>query len=128
MGSVGGRTLSAGRFLNTFHTGEKSMQLSLDELRELSDGRRGKSHSFVLGKCYFIRTVTLYYIGKLDRVTDSDIVLLDASWIADCGRFAESLANGSLLEVEPYPNEAIVARDAIVDAAEWIHPLPRDTK
>jgi hypothetical protein len=35
---------------------------------------------------------------------------------------------GSLAEVEPYPDEVIVATAAIVDAARWDHPLPREPK
>ena len=84
------------------------------------------SHSFVVGKAYLIRTVTMHYTGRVVSVTDSDVVLEDAAWIADTGRFAECLATGSLNEVEPYTNCVAVSRGAVVDFTEWTHPLPKD--
>lgn len=87
-----------------------------------------KSHSFVVGKSYLIRTVTMHYTGRLIEITDSDIVLEQAAWIADTGRYTNSLKDGNLLEVEPYPDRVAVNRDVIVDFAEWKHKLPRDQK
>ncbi len=86
------------------------------------------AHSLKIGTCYLIRTVTMMYTGRLIAVTDSDLVLEDAAWIADSGRYADALEKGTLNEVEPYPNEVIVSRAAIVDAAEWTHDLPREQK
>jgi hypothetical protein len=91
-------------------------------------GQMPKSHSFVIGKKYLIRTVTFYTLGKLESVTDTDLMLSSASWAADTGLFSEALATGKLNEVEPYPNECIVSRGAIVDASEWMHDLPRQRK
>lgn len=102
------------------------MELSLSEILELLNG--GKSHSFEIGKCYLIRTVTMHYTGRLVSVTDSDIVLTDAAWIADTGRYSNSLHEGSLSEVEPYPGLVVVSRFAIVDFAVWNFPLPREQK
>ena len=86
------------------------------------------NHSFVLGQAYLIRTVTYFYTGRLVAVTDADLVLEDAAWIADTGRFATALQTGVLNEVEPYPSSVIVGRGAIVDVCEWLHALPRDQK
>jgi hypothetical protein len=83
---------------------------------------------FQVGKAYFIRTVTHYYTGKLRALTDSEIVLSDAAWIADTGRFSEALKTGKLSEVEPFPDEVVISRGAFVDACEWTHPLPREVK
>ena len=84
--------------------------------------------SLRIGKCYLIRTVTMMYTGRLTNITDTDLLLADAAWIADSGRYADALENGTLSEVEPYPNEVIVSRAAIVDAAVWTHELPREQK
>lgn len=75
-----------------------------------------------------IRTVTNYLLGKLEKVTKTDLLLSAASWVADTGRFHVALRDGVLNEVEPYPNEVIVSRGAIVDAAVWNHELPRVAK
>lgn len=90
--------------------------------------RMGASHSFEIGKAYLIRTVTMHYTGRVVVVTDSDVLLEEASWIADTGRFADSLATGSLGEVEPYPGKVAVCRGAMVDFCEWKHALPRSQK
>ena len=83
-----------------------------------------------VGENYFIRTVTYHFTGRLIRVTPSELVLVDAAWIADAGRFSECMAKGSVNEVEPFPDglEVIVGRGSLIDAARWTHPLPRDVK
>ena len=102
--------------------------LTLEDLKTLLSKDESKSHSFVVGKSYLVRTVTMHYTGKLVAVTDSDIVLYDAAWVADTGRYSEALAKGTLSEVEVYPNEVCVSRGCIVDFAEWNHHLPREAK
>ena len=84
------------------------------------------SHSFEIGMKYVIRTVTMIYTGRLLAMTDTDLLLDDAAWIADTGRWHEALTTGRFSEVEPYPSTVIVSRGAIVDATRWAHPLPRD--
>ena len=44
-----------------------------------------KSHSFTIGKKYLVRLVTFYVVGKLESVTDTDMVLSSAAWVADTG-------------------------------------------
>jgi len=81
-----------------------------------------------IGDDYLIRTVTMMYTGTVLIITDAEILLGRAAWIADSGRYADALAKGTLNEVEPYPNAVIISRAAIVDAAKWDHPLPREQK
>jgi hypothetical protein len=89
----------------------------------------GKSHSFEVGKAYLIRTVTLHYTGRVVAVTDFDVMLEDAAWVADTGRYHECLELGKFSEVEPYPDSTggrvCVCRGAMVDYAPWPHKLPR---
>lgn len=81
------------------------------------------------GKSFLIRTVTHYLTGRVVRVTKSWILLEDAAWIADTGRFADTLAKGTPSEVEPVPDGIIrVSRGAIVDIYPWNHALPREQK
>lgn len=84
--------------------------------------------SMKIGECYLIRTVTHYYTGRVKSMSPSDVVLEDAAWIPDTGRYSEALQTGGLAEVEPYPDEVIVSMGAIVDATVWKHPLPREPK
>jgi len=89
-----------------------------------------QEHPYTIGASYIIRTVTMYYTGRLAEVWAGELVLTDAAWIADTGRWSTALATGKLQEVEPYPDVGlcIVSRAAIVDVAPWAHPLPRDVR
>jgi hypothetical protein len=81
-----------------------------------------------VGASVIIRTVTYHYTGRIVALTPAEIVLDEAAWIADSGRWSEALAKGTLSEVEPYPGVVSVARAAVVDVSEWKHALPRETK
>lgn len=89
-----------------------------------------QEHPYTIGSSYIIRTVTMYYTGRITAIYAGELVLADAAWIADSGRWSTALATGKLQEVEPYPGEGrcIVSRAAIVDVAPWSHPLPRDVR
>lgn len=81
-----------------------------------------------LGKAYFIRTVTMYLTGKLVKLTPQELVLEDAAWIADTGRFSQAMKTGNFNEVEPFNGPVIVGRGSIIDAQEWSLVLPREVK
>ena len=60
-------------------------------------------HFLVNGKTYHIRTVTMDYAGTLVMFDHKHLVLKDASWVADSGRFNEYLKDTSKInENEPY--------------------------
>jgi len=82
---------------------------------------------FSLNTCWFIRTVTYHLVGRVVSFTPEYIVLEDASWVADSGRFMQAIKAGTLSEVEPV-GTAVVNRDAIVDAFPWRHSLPKEQK
>lgn len=83
---------------------------------------------FQIGKHYLIRTVTMIDTGRVVEVGPQEIVLEDAAWIADTGRFADALQKSEWGEVEPFPDgRVIVGRSAIIDAVE-IQPFKRRQK
>jgi hypothetical protein len=77
--------------------------------------------SFEIGKCYLIRTVTYFQLGRLIGFgnRNQELILENASWIADTGRFTQAMQTGDFLEVEMFHGKVIVNRGAIVDASEW---------
>jgi hypothetical protein len=80
------------------------------------------------GKNVFVRTVTNYFTGRLvGHTPDGLLVLEDAAWVVDTGRFGNALATGELDEVEPYPDGPVVV-GAVVDVSEWRHALPREAR
>ena len=83
-----------------------------------------------MGKPYFIRTVTMTIVGKLEKVFNSELVLSTASWVADSGRFSDAIQKGSLNEVEPFnfDENVVIGRHSIIDATVWCHDLPTEQK
>ena len=81
-----------------------------------------------IGRNYIVRTVTFHYTGKLKAIWDGWLVLSDAAWVADSGRWANALKDGTLNEVEPYVSEVVINRAAVVDVTLWAHDLPRHQK
>lgn len=80
---------------------------------------------FEIGKSYFIRTVTYHLIGKVKAVKKQFLILENASWVADSGRFMNAIKEGKLNEVEPV-GKAFVNIDSITDAFPWLHKLPSE--
>ena len=111
------------------------MELSMTDLRELIgtpvEGTAlitSEESPYEIGKNYFVRTVTHYLTGRVLRVTQQEIVVEDAAWIADTGRFADAIKNASFDEVEPYPDgQVIIGRGAVIDAVQ-IAELPKAQK
>jgi hypothetical protein len=58
-------------------------------------------------------------VGIVVQVTDHEIVLEDACWIADTGRFSAALKGNTYAEQEPFPDgRVIIGRGSIIDAAQ----------
>ena len=87
-----------------------------------------KTHPYILKQNYLIETVTKYFLGKLVAVTAQELVLDEASWVVDTGRYNEALKAGSVSEVEPCPGRVLIGRGSIVAAVPWPHKLIREAK
>ncbi len=91
-----------------------------------------KKHPYEIGKNYLVKGVTMIDLGRLVAIYENELVLENASWIADTGRFNEALSKGidniSNSEIERYNKPCIVGRNAIVGAVEYIHELPKVSK
>ena len=97
-----------------------------------SDATTPTTTPFEVGKAYFIRTVTYHLVGKVKALipchgTRGDLILEQASWVADSGRFMQAIKNGVLNEVEPV-GVVIVNLDSYTDAFPWLHALPENQK
>ena len=79
------------------------------------------------GKSYLFRTVTMIYTGKIVSMKKDEILLTTAAWIADTGRFSDNLSSCEFNEVEPYPNDVVIFRGALLDVTE-IKTLPTKQK
>lgn len=96
-------------------------ELTVGQARQLSQLFCKDSEStacpWEIGSIYLIRTVTMIDTGRLVAVTPQELVLEEAAWIADTGRFSDSLKSLSFNEVEPFPDgRVIVGRGSVIDA------------
>jgi hypothetical protein len=82
------------------------------------------SHPWEMGKVYFIRTVTYHLTGRIKWVGQTELVITEAAWIADSGRFSDALKKEEFDEVEPFPvgSEVIIGRQSIIDAVQVSKP------
>jgi hypothetical protein len=104
-------------------------ELTIGQAKELAGMfPKSQDHPWMIGKAYLIRTVTMIQTGRLVAVTPQELVLEDAAWIADTGRFANVLKTGKFNEVEPFPDgPVIIGRGAVIDAVQ-ITVTPREQK
>lgn len=99
------------------------------ELAKLLDGVESTSeYPFKVGDNVFIRTVTLYYTGKIIAISNGFLTLKDAAWVCDTGRFADFLKNGVANEVEPFVEDVSIPLGSIIDISKWTHKLFREQK
>ena len=81
-------------------------------------------HPFVIGKAYLFRTVTMHLIGMVSGQSGKFLVLKEAVWVSESGRFMNFLA-GDLAgsELEPV-GVAYLNIDSLVDAFPWANSIP----
>lgn len=89
----------------------------------------GKGHDYdeYLGKKVFIRTVTNFYTGKVEKTTRTTMTLSTAAWIADTGRFSNAVKTGDFSEVEPYIEPIKINIQSFEDIS-LIPKLPTEVK
>ena len=83
----------------------------------LDDNTNTKSF-YEIGKVYIVRSVTMIYLGKLKSEDSVSLVFEECAWIPDTSRWSEFLAGKKPNEMEPYCNDVIVYKTAILDATE----------
>ncbi len=103
---------------------------TIDELEKFIEEQKSKlcdvKTPFTIGTSYLIRTVTMIYTGKLVKIYPNELVIVNAAWIPETQRWADSVAKGVFKEVEPYPpkTEVILMKGAILDASPVQWELP----
>jgi hypothetical protein len=124
---MGGRNMKGG----------ENMSKTKEELEQLENQVNTKKSNleyqklevpFQVGSAYFIRTVTYFATGRVKAIVGQFLVLDDAAWIADTGRFMEAIMEGKLNEVEPVSVDMFINLNSITDAFQWKHKLPREQK
>lgn len=78
------------------------------------------------GRNVFVRTATHYHIGRFSHVKDGFMMLSDAAWVADTGRFHEFLKTGKVNEAEPFVDDVLIPLTSIIDVTNWGHALIKE--
>ena len=96
-------------------------QLLEDEKIDISN------YDDLVGHSFFFRTVTYHLIGKVVKRIGMFLQLENASWVADSGRFMNTIKEGKLNEVEPVET-AFVNLESVTDFFPWKHTLKQEQK
>lgn len=90
-----------------------------DSIKTIEPVLTGDFQPFEIGAAYLIRTVTMIDTGRVVAANDKWVILEDAAWIADTGRFADALKKCQFNEVEPFPDgRVIIGAGSIIDATK----------
>ena len=80
-----------------------------------------------IGTNIFARTVTYHYTGKVIDIVGDFFKLETSGWVADSGRFSETIKNGSINEFE-FIGTMFLNISSCVDIIPWNNALPTETK
>jgi len=119
--------------VNVFHESEFEMKKATKKPSTATVKATAALKSpFSVGEQYLFRLVTNFWVGRIVAIFEHEIVLAEAAWIADTGRFADAMRDGidkvTSSEIEPVTHKVVIGRGAIVDAVEYPHPLPKTQK
>lgn len=81
---------------------------------------------YKVGEDYVLRTVTMIYLGKLKQETHEALILEDCAWIPDTSRWSEFLQGKKPNEMEPYSEDVIVYKTALLDATKMKNKIKRE--
>ena len=112
--------------MRTINISDETWEKIKDQVTEEESTNIDEMKDFI-GTKLFIRTVTYHLVGKVEKIVGHFMVLSDASWVADSGRFMNAIKDGTLDEVEPV-GEAFVNINSITDAFPFKHKLPTEQK
>lgn len=99
-----------------------------DSVKSLEPVLTGDFQPFEIGAIYLIRTVTMIDTGRIVAASHRYIVLEDAAWIADTGRFSAALKKCQFNEVEPFPDGRVILNTGSIIDAIKISSVSRSLK
>ncbi len=110
----------------TIEVSEETL-LKINEQGLIQDEEEINTYQDLIGGKFFFRTVTFHLIGEVKKIVGKFAYLKNASWIADSGRFMNTIKDGTLSEVEPV-GDAFLNLDTVVDFFPWKHTLKQEQK
>jgi hypothetical protein len=96
-------------------------ELTIGQAREIAalfSAQPSTVHPYKIGQAYLIETVTKYFTGRLMAAHADELVITEAAWISDTGRYSQAVKSGDFSEVEPIDGPVIISRGSIVAVIE----------
>jgi hypothetical protein len=112
--------------MKTINISEETYEAIKDQLDE-EEKQEINSYDDLIGKKFFFRTVTYHLVGRVIKRIGSFLELEQASWVADSGRFMNTIKHGEIEEVEPV-GSAFIQIESVTDFFPWKHSLPNKQK
>ncbi len=80
---------------------------------------------FVHGQAYYVETFGKAWVGRVCDATETEVVLENAAWVADTGRYHTFLSTGrsEQVEVEPTTQRVTIPLAYVSSKMDWPHPL-----
>lgn len=78
-----------------------------------------------IGKCYYVRTVTDHWVGRVVAVQPFSVTLEDASWVAEAGRLNVFMREGHANNMEIETVGVVTCQ--WISYLPWPHPLFKET-
>lgn len=100
----------------------------IKEIQLLCGTKNTNKPPFKIGEKYFIRTATYFHLGRLKEISEKWLILQEASWIVDTGRFFDFLKDGKCNEYESFQDDIFIPLDSVIDITKWNHDLFKGQK
>ena len=105
---------------------EETKQQLILSLLGLEEKSKSGNSFYKVGSDYVIRTVTMIYLGQVKSEDSETITLEDCAWIPDTSRWSGFLEGKKPNEMEPYQNDVLIYKGAILDATELTKKIKRE--
>lgn len=111
----------------------RTLEISEETYEKIKDQLKNKEYIEInsleemIGEKFYFRTVTYHMVGEVVKIIGSFLQLKESSWVADSGRFMQTIKDGVLDEVEPV-GVSYVNIEATTDFFPWKHDLPKEQK
>lgn len=100
----------------------------LKQIQRMCGTKEILNQPFKVGEKYFIRTATFFHLGRLKEISNKWLILEDACWVADTGRFYDFLKDGKCNEYESFQDDVFIPLDSVIDITKWKHELFKGQK
>jgi len=105
---------------------EKLIKELILQLFQIDKPKQESNSFYQVGEDYVVRSVTMIYLGKLKQETQDALILEDCAWIPETSRWSDFLTGTKPKEMEPYPDDVIIYKGALLDVVKMKNKIERE--